>query len=355
MSGAMYSFTYKNTNGLWVNVTTLTHKDHLKPKIVLLPMIHVADGLFFEEMYYEQFCCDVVLEEGVVHPVGRFANLFYRAFAALKNVGASAQHRWSSQSKQHNEGWRADDVQWHSPKVAAPTECTVYQDYPEIDPALMKRATRFVKADVTAKVAREALKALPLWTYLAVPFAFLGALVTLRFKSRLEIIDALSNGRHGTHSDGKSDADRAWNVFSRFAGETRDNHLAKVLFDEIKSPANASKTICVKFGAAHMYPLLTKLRRRLGYKISEKRAVLAWATKTAAQGTSPVECYGVAQDRYARIMWEPAMRRGATENALHASWQEEPARTEWTLAKGTPKVVTTGFSTRGKGQIGSSS
>jgi hypothetical protein len=353
-SGPMYNFTFKNTDGLWVKVTTLTHQDPSKPKIVLLPMIHVADNSYFEEMYYEKFCCDVVLLEGVVHPIGSLANTFYKAFAALRNVGARAQYEWSSQTGLRDSGWGTCDVQWHHPKESAPLECTVYQEYPETDPAQMRRAIRFVRADVTAKMAREALRTLPWWTYVVVPFVMLSALVTLRFKTRVAIIDELFANRHSTQGDGKSAADRAWNVFWKFASETRDDRLASVLFDELKSPLNAGKTIGVKFGAAHMYPLIIKLRRRLGYKITEKRAVLAWAIDPKLQAASPNNCYGVAKEKYARIIWEPAMKREANQNLWEAKLPDHAGQREWRLAKGTPQVHVKGFRTRGSAKIASS-
>lgn len=302
----MFNFKYKSADGLWVKIITLTHKDTSKPKIILLPMIHVADKMYFEEMYYEKWCCDTVLLEGVRHPIARMLSKFYKGFAALKNIGARAQDDSSVR--------KGDDLSWHSPREDAPLEHTAYLDYTDIDPNEIRRAVRFVKADVSAGTARKSLQLLPWWVYVVAPFAMIGTLIMLRFKTRSEIIDLLLPQGAVAIVDEESPADRAWNTFVNFAGSTRDKHLANVLLHEINAPSNAGKTIGVKFGVEHMHPLIKMLRKAQSYNITNKRGVLAWAIDPKGQDASPNDCYGVAKEKYYDIMLEPSRQREALRN-----------------------------------------
>ena len=311
----MFNFKYKNNDGLWVKVLTLAHNDASKPRIVLMPMMHVADKRYFEEMYYEEWCCDVVLLEGVNHPIGRMLNKFYAACAALKNIGAKAQHNSSTgdvgKPGEDSTNW----IAWHSPQVGAPLECTSFLNYPEIDPNELKRAVRFVKADVSKSTARDSLKELPWWMLVLAPFAFIGALIMLRFQSRKKLIDEFSAEGHYAEKEDGGWLDAELNLFMKFATDTRDAHLGNVLLNEIESPANLGKTIGVKFGVGHMRPLLKTLRKTHGYQIASKRGVLAWAVDPRAQESSPNKCYGVAKEKYYDIMVEPWRKREAEKVA----------------------------------------
>ena len=308
----MFNFKYKNADGLWVKTVTLTHHNDSMPAIVLLPMIHVADKRYFEEMYYEEWCCDVVLLEGVRHPFGRILNKFYEAFGALKNIGARAQNDPSLRKDMGSDERPGDGISWHSPRKGAPEECISFIEYPDIGSDEMKRAVRFVLADVSAETARDSLKVLPWWTYVAAPFALIGALIMMRFKSRSEMIGWMRVEGPAGEIEGKGALGAAFNTFLKFAIDTRDNHLANILLDEIKSPANAGKTIGIKFGVGHMPPLIKMLRKTLGYTIAGKRGVLAWAIDPKAQDASPDRCYGVAMEKYYDIMLEPSRKRQMT-------------------------------------------
>lgn len=321
----MFNFKYKNADGLWVKIITLTHQDASKAQIVLLPMIHVADKLYYEEMCYEQWCCDTVILEGVTHPIGRMLNKFYRAFAALKNIGAAAQSAQSISNDEDAKKRREGTFLWHAPQEGAPLEHTCYLDYPDVDPGKMRRAVRFVKGDVSASTARESLKMLPWWVYAVAPFAMIGALITVRFQSRSQIIDALFPEGAVASYDGGGSADRALNTLMKFAGDTRDKHLAEVLLHEINSPANKGKTIGIKFGVGHMHPLIKMLRKAQSYKIANKRGVLAWAIDPKAQVASPNDCYGIAKEKYYDIMIEPSRKQEALRNPWAADWPSQPA------------------------------
>ena len=262
---------------------------------------HVADKLYYEEMCYEQWCCDTVILEGVTHPIGRMLNKFYRAFAALKNIGAQ-RHRVPNRFRMTRMQRREERAHFCGTRRKKMPYCrhTCYLDYPDVDPGKMRRAVRFVKGDVSASTARELLKMLPWWVYAVAPFAMIGALITVRFQSRSQIIDALFPEGAVASYDGGGSADRALNTLMKFAGDTRDKHLAEVLLHEINSPANKGKTIGIKFGVGHMHPLIKMLRKAQSYKIANKRGVLAWAIDPKAQVASPNDCYGIAKEKILR-------------------------------------------------------
>ena len=329
----MKPIVHKDAAGLKMRITRLAHKDKNKPEILLLPMMHVADASFYDEMYDEKRKCHVVVFEGASMKLGKWAGLMYRMIGGSKKLGLTLQSEahsgklswkqwWAQIKKDRLEGWKRphDGAAFEKTiKVHLPVDCSCGR-------CEITRRVRYVRADLDEKETEKSLKKFPIWARILLPLiAIIGGLAARFGFDRQDLIDigsATSDEGDTTDDDdekvplfiwvllpfalpliglyfvlryfkkesaGESILDSpgrniyekalekpnsALGIFSKYLLTDRETFLFKTIGVEIDRPKNARKLICVEYGAAHMERLVENLVGDHGYMCVDQRSVL---------------------------------------------------------------------------------
>ncbi len=172
----MTNYTYKDKSGLRVCVEWYTHTDENRPRVKLLPMIHVADKAFYKEMSWERFACDVWLSEGfkgktVTHGISSAMQIF----AKFSRIGLAYQGSHPS----NRSSSRTREVAFFPRTKTTPEEkvfefgrdCSCGRCAP-------KKSVRVIRADLDSNDAQHLWRSMPLWVRWGWPFIIVGSSLT---------------------------------------------------------------------------------------------------------------------------------------------------------------------------------
>lgn len=294
----MSAFKRVDNSGVWLSIKRLKSADSRRPDIVLLPMMHIADRQFFDEMNWERWQADVLLVEGAT---GKLANYASRAMRFISKGRLGARFQNDSQRSVTSGG--QNDV-WTRSYPNAPSECTVLYNVWDDDAAPFERSVRWIRADMDEEATRKALSGIPLWAWIVLPFFAIGVAIFGRFfLGRRMTASVISES---SKSDRIFEKRSVFDKISRYVMDDRDDYLFEVLSREIIRPDNKNNLIGVQFGAAHMDTLYNRLAGKFGYRANESRAVLALAVPPEDENRASAGCFGVAEEAYVERMMQLA-------------------------------------------------
>ena len=280
----MGTFSFKNDHGFWMRVIRLSHPHGLKPDITLLPMIHIAEPDFYQEMNYEAVNHDVVYYEGCWFPGRKLLSFFYKAAAVRSGLGYQGA---GNRSKNRPVKLKGHSV---TNRLELDEYVTTFPCFCRKCPA---HSVRSIRADLHKRVARHAIKNIPLIHRLLSPLIIMGLLFVGMFVfTRKAVLGASLEDMN------PSDVGPILAPFWKFIIDDRDYFLQSVLHSELENVRTPDQSLCVKYGKAHMEPLVAFLKREWGYEIVSRRNVLAVkADKTMVLNHSLLG-YGVAKARF---------------------------------------------------------
>jgi hypothetical protein len=198
------------------------------PDVILFPVIHLADGAFFRQVYQEALSSDVVLVEGIRSPIVMRITRSYRWASRSKKLGLSLQ-----------------------------PNCPIDTGLPG----------KIVNADVSAEEFKILWRRVPL--YLRAIISVAAPVIGLRRRfteTRETLVKGLSRDDLPSNEE-----------FIRRGPETaylteaildaRDESLIKALHKFIDVGASHVREIAIVYGAAHMSAVIRELTGRCGYRV----------------------------------------------------------------------------------------
>ena len=287
----MGKFTYTNDDGRWMRITRFYDPAGIKPDVTLLPMIHIGERGFYEEIFHEVWCHDVCYFEGCWMPGHNVLHFLYRLASicsGLRFQGAGSKATKKIPKLIGEDVTNSFGLDEYIKGLAC--NCGECPDY----------SYRLIRADFHEEQARHAIAKIPLWLKLSLPFFALAALFMIPFIVTRDLF------MEELDSDEQED-----DLFKGFGGplwtfirDDRDAFLRKILHDEILAPRNAGKSLCVKYGANHMKRLADFLIFELGYELAERRDVLAVKADKNKQIDDEKVGYGVAKAAFTLRYYE---------------------------------------------------
>lgn len=275
---------------MWARVSNYAHPDPAMPTITLLPMIHIGEREFFQEMRYEMWRHDTAFLEGSYMPGRKLFHVFHRAYGRFSSLSLQSGKlplwkKWKRESKTQGKTELTE--------VLRKSGCNCGScDVDEL---------RTVRADLHRWHALKAFKTIPLWAKLIFPLLILAAIIASPFMNlRNNVLDDGScEGCENCEGD-ENFFDKLMAPFWKFAIDDRDLFLRMVLAEEIMRPSNSGKSLCVKYGAKHM-PILDKtLLQDFGYQLMTQRDILAIKKDKDMDASDIITGYGYAVKKY----WE---------------------------------------------------
>ena len=282
----MVGFSYTDDYGFWVNISYYTHSDPDMPAITLLPMIHLGEEAYYDEIKHEMWCHDSVYLEGCYVPAVKGLYLLHRiiGFRSKLKLQAGKRSLWRNWQKEKLSSGH-DALQERVREFSCDCgECYSLQ-------------LRQVRADLHRWHALKALKTIPFWNKICFPFIILAALIAAPFLNLRTLLFEEDDSEEDPDQDEDHWLERLILPFKKFVLEDRDLFLRTVLAEEIIEDKNKGKSLCIKYGEKHMKALSETLLKDFGYELSEQRSVLAVA-KNKSQDLSELDTgYGIAYDK----------------------------------------------------------
>lgn len=195
--------------------------DERSSSFILIPMVHVADETFYDDVVQRLSKCDVILTEGVKTKTGSLLTASYRYFVKNPKLGMVLQKTMSL------DGLKAE----------------------------------IHHADVASKDFSEQWSKLPAFQRFIIPLLAPAYGLYLRFFGTRESIgDRLGLDLHD-HGDAILDDNEAFEQIDALILDWRDNHLIGIVDDYIKQDDKEKRTIGIVFGARHMRAVIHHLKR----------------------------------------------------------------------------------------------
>ena len=295
-------FSFSDEAGMWVRVSNYVHPDPAMPAITLLPMIHIGEKEFFREMNNEMWRHDTAYLEGSYMPARKLFHVFHRVFGKFSNLSLQSGKlplwkKWKLESNTQGKTGLTEVIR------KSGCDCGGC-DFDEL---------RTVRADLHRWHALKAFKTIPLWAKLIFPLLIIAAIIAspfLNFRDH-ELDDEDCEGCENCEDD-NGFLENLMAPFWKFAIDDRDLFLRMVLAEEILRPRNSGKSLCVKYGAKHMFSLDETLMRDFGYELTNQRDILAVKKHKDMDVSDIITGYGYAGERY----WEERDARWAKTKKL---------------------------------------
>lgn len=285
----MGKFTYINDDGRWMRIHRFHDPKGIRPDITLLPMIHIGETEYYQEMNREAWCHDVLYFEGCWVPGRKFLSLFFKTMAVRAGLRYQGGGRKSKSQPILLKG-RSVTNEFQLDEYITKLRC-VCGKCPEY-------SVRAIRADFHKPIAKLALAHIPLLHKVMFPMLLLVCIILSLFFTRDDIFNLdLDENDKGDETDFIK-----WVMmpYMRFVRDDRDDFLKTVIHNEILAPRNAKKTLCVKYGERHMKPLHDFLIHDLGYVCTQTRDVLAVKTRKISTVDKDYAGYGVAHKAFKR-------------------------------------------------------
>lgn len=284
-------FSFSDETGMWVRVSTFTHRDPAMPSITLLPMIHIGEKDYFREMACEMWLHDLAYMEGCYMPARKLFHLFHRSLSRFNGLSLQSGKlklwkKWKQEPKTQGQTGLTEAIR----TTGCDCGSCHYDELPTI------------RADLHRWHALKAFKAIPLWVKLTFPFLIIAAICAAPFLNFRDYAfgddDEDCDCEKCKGNEGPDFLDHLAAPFKKFMIEDRDLFLRMVLAEEVLRPARKGKRLCVKYGAKHMPVLAETFLQDFGYELAHQRDVLA-VKKTKAMDVSGIATgYGLANERY---------------------------------------------------------
>jgi len=285
----MGSFSFSDENGMWVRITKYAHPNPSMPSITLLPMIHIGEKAFFEEMNSEMWRHDSVFLEGAYMPARKLFHLFHRAFGAFSSLSLQSGKlpfwkRWRRETVTEGRYGLTEKIR----KTGCDCGGCFYDEI------------RTIRADLHRWHALKAFRTIPLWAKLTYPILILAAILASPFLNFRDYSLENDDEVHKDDGDPKDYFDRLMQPFWKYAMHDRDLFLRMILAEEILRPRHKSKSLCVKYGAKHMPVLAETFLQDFGYVQTDQRDVLAVKKVKDLKISDEDAGYGFSSKKY----WE---------------------------------------------------
>lgn len=137
----------------------------------------------------------------------------------------------------------------------------------------LSRRQKQIIADMDKKGFSESVKDMPLSAKLAFPFFLVGFLFAAPFTFKREDFFTLSEDTPDVESS--NFFERCFGHYFKYILEDRDEFLKLTLRNQIEICHGHDLSICVQYGQRHMKALVDFLQNEMGYRLAEKREVLA--------------------------------------------------------------------------------
>ncbi len=202
----------------FVNVET-------QDKILLFPMVHIAEPQFYEEVLERLLVCDVILFEGVRSPITRRVTQSYMQMVKSKKLNLVSQST--------------------------------------MDTSAIK--DRMVLADIKGEEFEAEWRSLPFWERYIVPqLAFFFGIYMRFFATRKMLAQHLSLE---LVEDREEFMDDRFQSFHELIIDQRDAHLLGVIDEQIESRAGKGECIGIIYGAGHMRSVIHHLSKTHNYRV----------------------------------------------------------------------------------------
>lgn len=285
----MSDFSFSDGNGYWMRISYYSHPNPNLPAITLLPMVHLGEDGYYDEIMNEMWCHDTVYLEGSYMPGRRGLYLFHRLIAWRDKLSLQSGYipffrQWRTESKLSGKSKLKEWNRTFSCDCGNNNECESGYCF--------ELKLRMVRADLHRWHAMKAIKAMPLWSKICFPFVILAALIISPFLN-LRTYDYEDDETAEQHDI----FDKFMAPYYKFARDDRDLFLRMVLAEEILNETNQNKQLCVKYGAKHMPTLVSTLLKDFNYKLTKQRSVLAIAKSKSTDLSIINTGYSIASEK----------------------------------------------------------
>ena len=264
------------------------------PDITLLPMIHLGEKGYYDEIKHEMWCHNKAFLEGCYVPTKRSLHLFHRLIGffsglSLQSGKISFFRKWKKEEKTSGKNSLQESVRVFG--------CNCGSCYYE--------ELRLVRADLHRWHFLKVFRSMPWWSKLSYPFLIVAALLAAPF---LNLRKYEFSEEDDADSEEEDWLDRFFKPFFKFTRTDRDLFLRTVLAEEIIRDCNQGKKLCVKYGERHMLPLAETLLADFDYKLARQRNVLAVAKHRSMDLSNLKTGYGQAHKQFwAKIRSKPRL------------------------------------------------
>lgn len=273
------TFISNDDRGCWVNIRRYRQYDGNAPRILLLPMFHIADKAYLNYMTIEMWKADIVLLEGAAGPLARMAKLVRKLITNTGRFGLTRE--WAGSKSNKEDDHYAEEIgDWAHATPHAPIE----KSYRIRETG---RIVRFIKSDLSAGEVHASTNGLPILFWLLAPFVLtaFGIYASLKMTRR----DFSDNAGTDSLHDWKDEKDGSWKrKLYDYLIRDREARIFSILDREITNPLNRGKTIAVRWGAGHMDAIRAWLKTQHGCYNDSDLWVLAIEADDTAQETSSV-------------------------------------------------------------------